>query len=89
MWGGRFLQRVYTEFFPVKAVGVNEVGDFLKNLECDGLLEGVLWRVGVVEFIPANAVAVNKVGDCAEGLKQYGVLEGYGLVCRRERPVYL
>ena len=60
----------------------------MKILECDGLLEGVVWWVGV-EFIPVSAIVANKVGDCAKGVKQYGVLEGHGLVQRRGRPVDL
>ena len=68
------------------AAGVDEVGDLLKILECDGLLEGVVWWVGV-EFIPVSAIVANKVGDSAEGVKQNGVLEVHGLVRRIDMPV--
>ena len=68
MWGGRFLQRVCTELFPIVTVGVDEVGDLLKSSECNGLLEGGVWGVGV-EFITVDAIIANKVGDCTESLK--------------------
>ena len=67
---------------------MDEVGDLLKILGCDGLLEGVVWWVGV-EFIPVGAIVANKVGNCVEGMTRYGVLEGHGLVQRKGRPVNL
>ena len=67
---------------------MDEVGDLLKILGCDGLLEGVVWWVDV-EFIPVEVIVANKVGDCAKGVKRYGMLEGHGLVRRRGRPVDL
>ena len=67
---------------------MDEVGDLLKILGFDGLLEGEVWWFGV-EFIPFSAIVANKVDDCAEGVKRYGVLEGHGLVQRRGRPVDL
>jgi len=38
---------------------VDEVGNLLKSLECDGVLEGGVWRVGV-EFIPVVAIVAKK-----------------------------
>ena len=69
MWDKRFLHCIHAELFPIIAIGVDEVGNLLKSLECDGVLEGGVWRVGV-EFIPVVDIVANKVGDCVEGLKQ-------------------
>ena len=89
MWDGGSLQRVYSDFFPIATVVVDEVSDLLESLECDGMLKGGVWGVGV-EISPVIAIVADKVCDCAEDLKRYsGVLEGHGLVHRRERPVYL
>ena len=70
-WGEVVLQRrICAEFVPLEAVVVDEGGDILESLKCDGMCEGGVWGVGVEAF-PVVAIVANKVGDCAEDLIWY------------------
>ena len=80
-WGEVVLQRrVCAEFVPIKAVVVDEGGDVLESLKCDGVGNGGVWGVGMEAF-PVVTIVANEVGDRAEDLVWYD--GGHGVVRRR------
>ena len=72
--------RVCAEFVPIKAIVVDEGGDVLESLKCDGMCDCGVWGVGVKAF-PFAAIVANKVGDRAEDLVWYD--GGHGVLRRR------
>jgi hypothetical protein len=66
---------------------VDEGGDVLESLKCDGVCDGGVWGVGMEAF-PVVAIVANEVGDRAKDLVWYD--GGHGAVRRRGRkPIAL
>ena len=74
------MQCVYAESIPIATVVVVEGSDLLESLECDGMLKGGGWGVGV-EVFPVITIVTDKVGDRAEDLIWYNDVWG-GHSCR-------
>ena len=72
--------RIGAEFVPVEAVVVDEGGDVLESLKCDGVCDGGVWGVGMEAF-PVVAIVANEVGDHAKDLVWYD--GGHSVVRRR------
>ena len=73
-------RRICAEFVPIEAVVVDEGGDVLESLKCDGVCDGGVWGVGMEAFTVV-AIVANEVDDCAKDLVWYD--GGHGVVCRR------
>ena len=62
---------------------MDEGGDLVKGLECDGMCGSGVWGVDVGAF-PVVTVVADEVGDRAEDLIWYnGVWGGHGVMRRR------
>ena len=64
------MGRGFVATLCLRSVVVDEGGDMLESLKCDGMCEGGVLGVDMEAF-PVFAIVANKVGDRAEDLIWY------------------